>query len=139
MVLGTVIAVVWDNTGTVDIYTDEQLSKTINSIKVGYTVQEGGALVLGHRWSDIPRAYKGDRAYTHRMGALNIWDYTMDECSIIGAAASWNRGNVFYLTPETVDQTEAGFSDIEWTSGYLDTDSYGRSQSNINVIEELIR
>ena len=94
------ICVSWESSsGSWTFYKDGEI-KQQGRLKAGYTIKEGGSLVLGQDQDTVGDGFNADQSFRGTLSNVNVWDHKLTDTRIEEMAKSclldeWNAGNVY--------------------------------------------
>ena len=95
------ICVLWENSlGSWTFYKDGDPVKEGTDFKRGYTIIEGGTLVLGQEQDSVGGDFNADQSLQGMLASVNVWDKVLPATQIKDMSKSclqeeWNEGNVY--------------------------------------------
>lgn len=91
----------WENSlGSWKFYKDCILKEEGTGFKKGYTIREGGTLVLGQDQDSVGAGFQSAQSFQGKLSNVNVWDHVLPDTQIKEMSTSclldeWNEANVF--------------------------------------------
>ena len=91
------ICVSWENSlGSWKFYKDGDLKKDGKDLKKGYTIKEGGALVLGQDQDSVGGGFETADSFRGMLSNVNVWGYVLSATDIKSSRSCLlDVGNVY--------------------------------------------
>ena len=95
------ICVTWESSsGSWKFYKDCKLKQEGTDFKRGYTIKEGGTLVLGQEQDSVGGDFDSDQSFQGKLSNVNVWDKVLPATQIKDISSSclldkWNEANVY--------------------------------------------
>ena len=95
------ICLSWErSSGSWKLYKDGEIKQQGTDFKKGFTVREGGSLVLGQDQDSVGGGFEADESFKGMLSNVNVWDHKLTDAQIKDMSASclldeWNSGNVY--------------------------------------------
>ena len=95
------ICVSWERSlGSWKLYKDGEIKQQGTDFKKGFTVREGGSLVLGQEQDSVGGGFDADKSFKGMLSNVNVWDHKLTDAQVKEMSTSclldeWNAGNVY--------------------------------------------
>ena len=88
------------SSGAWKFYKDGAIKKEGTDFKRGYTIRQGGTLVLGQEQDSVGGNFDADQSFTGMLSNVNLWNKVLSAAQIEDMSTSclldeWNAGNVY--------------------------------------------
>lgn len=95
------ICLSWErSSGSWKLYKDGEIKQQGTDFKRGFTIRQGGALVLGQEQDSVGGGFDADESFKGMLSNVNVWDHKLADTQIEEMSTSclldeWNAGNVY--------------------------------------------
>ena len=95
------ICLSWEHSsGSWKLYKDGEIKQQGTDFNRGFTIREGGFLVLGQEQDSVGGNFEANESFKGMLSNVNVWDHMLTDTQVKEMSTSclldeWNAGNVY--------------------------------------------